>query len=476
MRLLPLFASLCLTVPAVGQTLDARDNLKGLTNPSQAVSNVGALGASLSVANGAFWSIGNAATGVSYSWGFSPSFIPQELLLQTDSPTVNVLALQNNSAKGFSVLTARGADPFYPDATKPFEHLAIGWGNAGVPFDFLEISSFDTKANPLIPPSAFRIQQTGGVDPAGGTEARSCTLILGSKAISCTTKLGANGTLIGPPAGLDIIPATLGVPAATILASGGGTTDGMMSAAATLSATRSLSFTSPTYAQREVMTLTRTGGGYFHNWDGSTNFGWDRVNKRFLLDADIRFDDVQSHSIYTTGASSLTLSSGNHLLLLGDSAPGGLTQTSVQNTGSGTGTLSALQWRTGTDNSSFSLALLEQGSHSIGLLSTGSFVDNFLLRGPRFTFQDPAGTAAAFAIDASAKPPVLTLGGVLQGPLWTIGNTGTQIPPCNGATQLGLVTVIDAKAPVVGAAPVGGGASRALLFCNGGGAWHVAAD
>jgi hypothetical protein len=164
-------------------------------------------------------------------------------------------------------------------AAQSFEHMATGWDNFAGNADFIEASTFDGAQNPLIPPSTLLIQQTGGVDTTGGLAA-TCSIIAGSATITCATAMGTNGNLIGP-VGDGILPDNFGIPAATTLISGGGTTSGVMNQSATLTLTnQATSFTNPVYAQRSVMVFQRKGYVEIFNWDLTSNTTFDRVNHR----------------------------------------------------------------------------------------------------------------------------------------------------------------------------------------------------
>ncbi len=205
-----------------------------------------------------------------------------QALWHIDSTAQNVIAFQNDSLTGYSAATFRGADPKYVGKT-PFEHMAIGWGN-NLGFNYIESSSYDTTANPLMPPSKFIIQQTGGVDPTGGTNL-ACNTTNGSPTITCPANSIPNGRMVIGPG----IPTN---PFPTVL-SGGGTTTMVLTGNATADGTgQTINFSNPSYAQRDVIRLNTPGGTTGHstgndtgdveivNWDNTINVKVDRWTNR----------------------------------------------------------------------------------------------------------------------------------------------------------------------------------------------------
>lgn len=171
-------------------------------------------------------------------------------------------------------------------ATAEFEHVGTGWGGYAQPISFFESSTFDGTLNALLSPSEFEILQTGGVDTTGGT-ANTCTVTSGSTAFTCTGNIGgSNGNLVsggtfGATYGNTTTPAVSGIPAATTLVSGAGTTSGVLSQAASANVgPEILVFTNPTYAQRNVLDFTRTGQVFFKKWTGANFMALDRINGR----------------------------------------------------------------------------------------------------------------------------------------------------------------------------------------------------
>jgi Chaperone of endosialidase/Domain of unknown function (DUF5011) len=186
----------------------------------------------------------------------------------------NVFDVEQLNPLGFAAMTFRGTSPYYTSTTTPFEQLAIGSGGNSLGYSFIEASGFDGNSNPLINPNALIIQQTGGVDTLGGINV-TCAIVSGSANATCSNNAGANGTLITGTAGT--FPSVNGIPAATTVSSGGGTTNIVMSALATVTnAAEVLNFSNPTYAQRNVMQFERTGGIDIYNWDGSINTFFSR--------------------------------------------------------------------------------------------------------------------------------------------------------------------------------------------------------
>jgi hypothetical protein len=200
------------------------------------------------------------------------AYSPNELLLRATSPGENILSLQNDSPNGFSSLTFRGNDLNSVDTTKVFEHMAIGWSNAGG-LNSIESSTFDNTADPGKAPARFMIQQTGGVDPTGGTVI-SCNTTKGSAVVTCASAV--------PAASSGLFIEGFGVPDDTTIASGGGTTTPTLTnvANATLSGT-GLRFSHPVYAQHPVIDMSRTGSWWALDWSGNYLTTWDR-NKRYF--------------------------------------------------------------------------------------------------------------------------------------------------------------------------------------------------
>lgn len=213
----------------------------------------------------------------STSLGFGVGITTPELQVVTNTPG-NTLGITNTNLLGIASVTLRGLDNSYTDNTTVFEHGAFFWlpgegvgSNQGLLG--IEASRYDTHENPLIPPPDFQIQQTGGIDPTGGTT-QTCSITSTSTAVTCGSNLPANGSLI-TGIGTDI-------PAATTLVSGVGTTSGVMSKAATATnASASLKFSNPTYAVRTVMNSIPGANLNFPGWDRVTNIlSLDRINNR----------------------------------------------------------------------------------------------------------------------------------------------------------------------------------------------------
>lgn len=190
----------------------------------------------------------------------------------------NTFTITNTNANGIAAVSFRGVDRSYTNTSTVFEHGAIGWlpsfgsgANTGV--TFWEGSRFDKALNALIPPPDMQIQQTGGIDPTGGTS-QSCSITALSTAITCVGNLAANGSLITGN-GTDIPPATT-------LVSGAGTTSGVISTAAgSTNASDTLNFSNPTYAVHTVIDSVPGGNLRIPSWDGSTNIlNVDRINNR----------------------------------------------------------------------------------------------------------------------------------------------------------------------------------------------------
>lgn len=386
-----------------------------------------------------------------------------ELVWANNAPGQNVLRFQNNASTGFSVFTMSGVDPWYTDNTTNFEHMAIGWGNAGLGYDFIEISAYDVASNPLIPPPAFQIQQTGGADGTGGTTV-ICATSATSTAMTCVGNGGANGTLVTAP-GLSM-PSVTGIQAATVVSSGGGTTSIVLSKPATVTnAALTVNFSSPTYAQRAVMQFERgpTGGIDMYNWDGSVNTYWDRVNKRLgigtvapaatldvnggaRLNGNLNFVGAATIG---TGSGQLTFTAGNHVVANQDTVAAGIVSTMTKNLQTGNGGQAIYNWATGTANSSMSFALLEQASASIGLFQVGSYVNNVLMRVPEIQFQTTSGTNAFEVLPQATGADFLIVENGTTGGILTNNGGDIIVTPASGVISTSGRLAFTGSSPVV---------------------------
>ncbi len=210
------------------------------------------------------------------NFGFGTTFAEiGQLEIINNAAGDNTLAVVNNNIGGYAAVTFRGPDKYYTNTATVFEHGAIGW-NAPQGYDFIESSTFDANSNPLIPPSAFWLQQSGGVDASGGIST-TCSITINSPTLTCIANGGPNGNLI--TASSDGFPATTGIPAATTVSSGGGTTTLTMSANATLTnGSLGVTFTNPVFNQYSYFKATRTGPVFWLGWNGTVDLTIDRVH------------------------------------------------------------------------------------------------------------------------------------------------------------------------------------------------------
>jgi hypothetical protein len=249
------FALLCVVAPGVGWgQVWSEDGLPlsggTLTAPND---GNGSTTAAVTIRSGLLSS--NTAL---FRWGSSASAY-DELLLEVNTQSGrNTLALQNDNLAAFPALTFRLTDNNSPTTT-PFEHQAIGCLQGSTVYCFIEDSAFDLTGNRYQPPTEFRLQQSGGVDPTGGVTF-TCATTINSPTITCPANSIINADLI----------TGAGVPAYTTISSGGGTTTLTMSANATAtSASVALNFTNPTFLQYTYYKATQTGPVYWYDWAGN---------------------------------------------------------------------------------------------------------------------------------------------------------------------------------------------------------------
>lgn len=199
----------------------------------------------------------------------------------------NAVSIVQQNATGFAALTFRGKDHYFSDPTKIFEHGAIGWipgfntqlGNA-TGGTFIEASRFDGSNSGLVPPPAWFLFQTGGVDATGGSNV-TCATTINSTTVTCTGNGGAIGTAMwAVTAGnLNIFPPS------TTVSSGGGTVNIVASAQAlSTNAAVTVNFSTPVWLQRTVIQADPLGGVHLKNWDASTGLFVDRFNKRIGIE------------------------------------------------------------------------------------------------------------------------------------------------------------------------------------------------
>ncbi len=206
------------------------------------------------------------------------SFSPHELVISGAIPGQNSLQLRNTSPAGFSALSFRGTNPWDSNPSAMYERGAIGWSNAGI--FAIEMSSFDNTYDAGKPPARGSIQQSGAVDPTGGT-VLYCTLTQGSKTITCPSAV---------PSGGFTYVFSFNLPTGTVLTAGAGTTTPTLSQAALYNQTNALvRFWTPTWAQRNVFDFSNDDLVNVNNWDLSLNTSWSRVSHTFQVAGGMKF-------------------------------------------------------------------------------------------------------------------------------------------------------------------------------------------
>lgn len=236
-----------LYVPIAGGTLTGP-----LTVPTLSV-------AGTSTTTGAL-SIGNQALSSTATIGYNTTaWSPYELEISNNAGGNNVLHLENLNPNGFSAISFRGTDSqFNPNSSAVNEHLAIGWSNPGS-LDFLEFSNYNASSSVGYAPPHVIMQQTGALDPTGGT-AIQCSTTNGSAVLSCAGAV--------PAASSSLYVEGYGILDNTQIASGGGTTAPTLTQAATLTGSNTIRFWTPTYSQRQFFSAERDNQVYFNYWDG----------------------------------------------------------------------------------------------------------------------------------------------------------------------------------------------------------------
>ncbi|POR52746.1 hypothetical protein B0G62_10443 [Paraburkholderia eburnea] len=248
-----------LYVPIAGGTLTGP-----LTVPTLTVSN--ALSATNSQITGTASSPGslsieNQVIGAAATLGFgTTTWSPAELEISNNATSDNVLHLISTSPTGISAMAFRGTDSqFNPNPSAVNEHMAIGWSNHGS-LDFMEFSNYNAGFNPAYAPPHVIMQQTGGIDPTGGT-AIQCNTTAGSVTLSCAGPV--------PAAASSLYVEGYGILDNTQIASGGGTSTPTLTNAATQTITNStIHFWTPSYSQRQFFSAERDNQVYFNYWDG----------------------------------------------------------------------------------------------------------------------------------------------------------------------------------------------------------------
>ena len=174
-----------------------------------------------------------------------------EAFIANDAAGLNTFGVLNRNSNGYSAFIGHQLDSDWPFPSaannQPYEHFAIGYGanlnlggSRGV--NYWEISRFTGTNDPKIPPTVAGIQQTGGVDPTGGTTL-NCTFGAGVTTITCPANSLTNGMSVS---GANIKPGTT-------LVSGGGTTSLTLSDPTTSANNRPVKFANLVYNQHTPM-------------------------------------------------------------------------------------------------------------------------------------------------------------------------------------------------------------------------------
>ena len=245
--------------------------------PGQSLTHTLDLVGTFGISNGG----GGAMTQLGYD--LSTSFSPYELVVTSAIGGNNTLQIRNtNTTNGYAAVSFRGTDPWDVNPTSMYERAAVGWSNTGI--FAIEASSFDNTNDPGKPPARISIQQSGAVDPTGGT-VLFCNLTAGSYTITCSGNI--------PASGFTQVYA-FQLPHDTTLTAGGGTTTGMLSNKALFTISNALvRFWSPTWTQRSVFDFSNDDLITVYNWDVTPNTVWSRVSHTFQVAGGMRYAERQ---------------------------------------------------------------------------------------------------------------------------------------------------------------------------------------
>ncbi len=247
------------------------------------------VGSSLPNTLSLFGTLGVANAGGDYTtvgYDLAATFSPYELVVTSAIGGNNTLQIRNtNVANGYAAISFRGTNPWDINTSAIYERGAVGWSNTGI--FAIEMSSFDNTNDPGKPPARGSIQQSGAVDPTGGT-VLYCNLTAGSYTITCPTNI--------PTSGFTYVYSFV-LPYDTTLTAGGGTTTGTLSNKSLFTQTGALvRFWTPTWTQRNVMDFSNDDVVNFNNWDGSLNTSWSRVSHTFQIAGGVRYSSRQVNS------------------------------------------------------------------------------------------------------------------------------------------------------------------------------------
>ena len=205
-------------------------------------------------------------------------FSPHELVVSANLPGQNSWQLRNTSKNGFSAISFRGTNPWDSNPNAIYERGAVGWSNSGI--FAIEMSSFDNTYDPGKPPARGTIQQSGAIDPSGGT-AVTCNFTHGNPVITCASAVPASGfTHVF----------SFNLPTGTTLISGAGTTTPTLSQAPLFDQVGALvRFWSPMWTQRVVFDFSNDDVVSFYDWDLSLNTQWSRLSHTFQMAEGVKF-------------------------------------------------------------------------------------------------------------------------------------------------------------------------------------------
>ena len=218
--------------------------------------------------------INGTSTFSSIYYDNASSFSPYELVIQNSVSGNNTLQIRNTNPSSFSAIAFRGPGTLDSPPNQINERMAIGYdpggGNPVAGQDFIEISNYDGTFNPGTPPSRFEMKQSGGIDPTGGVT-MTCALVAGNKTITCPFTVPAYAS--------NLYVWGFNIPFNTQIQSGGGTTTPTLTIAPLATASETVHFWYPNYAQRDFFQATADDQMFFQNWDGSISINMNRIEK-----------------------------------------------------------------------------------------------------------------------------------------------------------------------------------------------------
>lgn len=345
-----------------------------------------------------------------------------EAFIANDAAGLNTFGVLNKNTNGYSAFIGHQTDPDYPFPSaannQPYEHFAIGYG-AGLQaggvrgVNYWEISRFTGTNEAKYPPTVGAIQQTGGVDPTGGTSLE-CTFAANVTTITCPANSLTNGMTV---TGANIVPGTT-------LVSGGGTTSLTLSNPTRSAKDRPVKFSNPVYRQFTPM--------FFGNCQSPASCDIDFYT----------WNDTQSFvpDAYSDTRPYMSLDRINGRAYFG---------------------------RSSIVDRSFATAPLNVASgfpeafHSV-YIGNNTFRMNWAQNPLRLNFIDGNAGAAVFSMMMDG-----TRRSAAAGPLKLATYTVAGLPACNATYQDHMAIATDVNAPTYRGALTGGGTVRTPVFCDG---------